>query len=49
MSIGNFDPHFNRTRRTAKGIAIVALLVNIAIIGFIGWVAFKILQHFGIV
>lgn len=48
-----FDKQFNRAARGVVGVgcamAVFNALVAIAILGGIGWAAYKILQHFGII
>lgn len=44
----DFDSHFKRTENMATRIMLVTLAVWVAVVGGIGFVAFKILRHFGI-
>lgn len=41
----SFDKQFN----FFKGLGLLAIIVNIGIVVFIGWIVIKVLQYFGII
>lgn len=45
----DFDRNFKRTQRLAIGAVIFNALLVLAVLGGIGFVAYKVLVHFGII
>ena len=49
----DFDRKFDERMASAKRWAIVAICIQLAVyvgvLGFVGWVIVKLLQHFGVV
>lgn len=46
----NFDKHFNQVQRGIKivFVGIIGWLVGPGVLGFIGWVVYKLLEHNGV-
>ena len=44
-----FNQRSNSMFRSFGIMAAIAILVNVVILGFLGWVIVKLLQHFGVI
>lgn len=44
----NFDKQFGRMQTTAIVMGIFSIMITISVLGFLGWVIYKVLVHFGI-
>jgi hypothetical protein len=45
----DFDAHFNRVRKYAIAIGVLAIVLKLSILGGVAWVVYKLLSHNGVI